>query len=97
MKILGVLLDDFTFTKNNNPDSLIEYIVENELNLPKQTIAGKNCNKIPYFGITPTFTKDTNEFNNINEAKEFIVKTVKPYVEESKEEIRKNISIYEIE
>ena len=100
MEIYGVLLKDFTFKNGESPETFIEYIHENELNLPGQTTAGKDaCQENPYFGIRASFTKSECEFETIEEVKKFIIKTLNPFIditENNEQEIRRNISTYTI-
>ena len=95
MKYYGLLLEDLTFKKGKTPDDFIDYFSEHESEMPTQARASTdNFNENPYFAVTPVFTHDTCNFQSVTEIDNFLITTIKPFVNMKEEEIKKHIFVF---
>ena len=97
MKIYGFLLEDLTFKPNKTPRDFINYILANDESLPIQAEADTDVNDDnPYFGITPVFTRNSCDFETIEDAERFLIQTIQPFVDMDENEIKSNLDFIDI-
>ena len=95
MKYYGILLEDLTFKKGTTPDDFIDYFSDHEVDMPNQAEASTDSfNDNPYFAIAPVFTRNACDFESTKEIDQFLIQTIKPFVDMDEKEIQENISIF---
>lgn len=97
MRLYGFLLEELTYKPGRTPQDVIDYINENEDEMPGQAEAWFDDNREnPYFAIVPVLTRSASSFEELSDANDFLVRTIAPFLNMEETDIRKTIGYFSI-